>query len=97
MGLVLGPRRWPSAGGIVNSKAFTQGDERLSNTREFEYRGKQVKVSATKTAQGKYVGFAIIDGAIPKGSGMGDGKRTVNEALGEGERRAKALIDAQGQ
>jgi len=28
---------------------------------------------------------------------MGDGKRTVNEALGEGERKAKDFIDSQAQ
>ena len=65
----------------------------MANTREFEYKGKQVKVAATKTAQGRYLGFAIIDGSIPKGSGTGEGKRTVNEALGEGERKAKDFID----
>ena len=69
---------------------------RLSKTREFEYKGKQVRISATKTAQGQYVGIPIIDGSVPKVSGMGDGKRTVNEALGEGERKARDFIDAQG-
>ena len=68
----------------------------MSNTREFEYKGRQVKVSATKTARGKYLGFAIIDGAVAKGTGLGDGKGSVNEALGEGERKAKDFIDAQG-
>jgi hypothetical protein len=72
------------------------GDESLSKTREFEYKGKQVKVSATKNIQGKYLGIPIIDGSVPKGGGTGDGKRTVNEALGEGERKAKDFIDAQG-
>ena len=68
----------------------------MSKTREFEYKGKQVKVSATKTAQGKYLGIPIIDGSVPKVSGMADGKRTVNEALGEGERKARDFIDALG-
>ena len=68
----------------------------MSNSREFEYKGKQVKVSATKTARGTYLGVPIIDGSVPKSSAMGEGKRTVNEALGEGERIAKDLIDAQG-
>ena len=68
----------------------------MSNTREFEYKGKKVKVSATKTARGKYLGVPVIDGTIPKGSGLGDGKGSVNEALGEGERKAKDYIDSQG-
>ena len=68
----------------------------MSKTREFEYKGKQVKVSATKTAQGKYLGIPIIDGSVPKVGGITDGKRTVNEALGEGERKARDFIDAQG-
>jgi len=67
----------------------------LSNSREFEYKGRQVKVSATKTVRGKYVGIPVIDGVVPKGSGMGDGKGSVNEALGEGEQKAKKFIDAQ--
>ena len=65
----------------------------MSNTREFEYKGKQVKIATTKTASGKYVGIPIIDGEVAKGSALGDGKGSVNEALGEGERRAKNLID----
>jgi hypothetical protein len=68
----------------------------LSKTREFEYKGKQVKVSATKTAQGKYLGIPIVDGSVPKVGGIAEGKRTVNEALGEGERKARDFIDAQG-
>ena len=68
----------------------------MSKTREFEYKGKQVRVSATKTPQGKYLGIPVIDGSVPKVSGMGDEKRTVNEALGEGERKARDFIDAQG-
>ena len=68
----------------------------MSKSREFEYKGRQVKVSATKTPRGKYLGIPVIDGVIPKGSGMGDGKGSVNEALGEGERTAKNFIDAQG-
>ena len=47
----------------------------MSNSREFEYKGKQVKVSATKTARGTYLGVPIIDGSIPKSSAMGEGKR----------------------
>ena len=68
----------------------------MSNTREFEYKGKRVKVAATKTARGMYLGVPIIDGTVPKGSGAGEGKRTVNEALGEGERKARDWIDSQG-
>ena len=68
----------------------------MSKTREFEYKGKQVKVSATKTAQGKYLGIPIVDGSVPKVGGIAEGKRTVNEALGEGERKARDFIDAQG-
>ena len=92
----IGARRRPGAARTVNFTVFTEGDESLSKTREFEYKGKQVKVSATKTPQGKYLGIPIIDGSVPKVSGMGDGKRTVNEALGEGERKARDFIDAQG-
>ena len=68
----------------------------MSNTREFEYKGKRVKVAATKNARGMYLGVPIIDGSVPKGSGAGEGKRTVNEALGEGERKARDWIDSQG-
>lgn len=68
----------------------------MSNTREFEYKGKQVKIATTKTAGGKYIGVPIIDGEVAKGRALGDGKGSVNEALGEGERRAKNFIDAQG-
>jgi len=96
VGLGVGTRRGPGAAGPVNWTVSSTGDESLSKTREFEYKGKQVKVSATKNVQGKYLGIPIIDGAVPKGSGTGDGKRTVNEALGEGERKAKDFIDAQG-
>jgi hypothetical protein len=66
----------------------------LSKSREFEYKGRQVKVSATKTERGKYLGIPVVDGVIPKGSVAGDGKGSVNEALGEGERKAKDFIDA---
>lgn len=68
----------------------------MSNTREFEYKGRQVKISATKIASGKYIGVPIIDGEVAKGGALGEGKGRVNEALGEGERRAKNLIDGQG-
>jgi len=68
----------------------------LSNTREFEYKGRQVKIAATKTANGKYIGVPIIDGEVAKDRLQGEGKGRVNEALGEGERRAKNLIDALG-
>ena len=67
----------------------------LSNSREFEYKGRRVRISATKTGRGKYLGIPVIDGAVPKSTGWGDGKGSVNEALGEGERKAKDLIDAQ--
>jgi hypothetical protein len=67
----------------------------LSNSREFEYKGRHVRISATKTPRGKYLGVAVIDGAVPKSTAWGDGKGSVNEALGEGERKAKDLIDAQ--
>lgn len=68
----------------------------MSNTREFEYKGRQVKVAATKTANGKYIGVPIIDGEVARGRGPLGGKGSVNEALGEAERRAKNFIDAQG-
>jgi hypothetical protein len=68
----------------------------LSNSREFEYKGRQVKITATKTVNGKYIGIPVIDGEVPKGRAMGDGKGRVNEALGEGEKRAKDFIDGQG-
>jgi hypothetical protein len=68
----------------------------MSKTREFEYKGRQVKVAATKAANGKYIGVPIIDGEVANGRGLGDGKGSVNEALGEGERRAKDFIDAKG-
>ena len=68
----------------------------MSNTREFEYKGKQVKIAATKIASGKYIGVPIIDGEVAKGRAPGNGKGSVNEALGEGERRAKNLIDGRG-
>jgi hypothetical protein len=68
----------------------------LSNTREFEYKGKQVKIAATKIASGKYIGVPIIDGEVAKGSQLGTGKGSVNEALGEAERRARNLIDGRG-
>ena len=96
MGLGLGARRGRGPETPVNSEVSSTGDESLSKTREFEYKGKQVKVSATKNIQGKYLGIPIIDGSVPKGGGTGEGKRTVNEALGEGERKAKDFIDAQG-
>jgi len=65
----------------------------LSNTREFEYKGKRVTIAATKIANGKYIGVPIIDGEVVKGRELGEGKGRVNEALGEAERRAKNLID----
>ena len=68
----------------------------MSNTREFEYKGKQVRIAVTKVASGKYIGVPIIDGEVVKGRALGDAKGRVNEALGEGERRAKNLIDGQG-
>ncbi|HUL96340.1 MAG TPA: hypothetical protein VLT89_10030 [Usitatibacter sp.] len=68
----------------------------MSTTREFEYKGRQVKITATKTANGKYIGVPVIDGEVAKGRALGDGKGRVNEALGEGEKRAKDFIDAQG-
>jgi hypothetical protein len=68
----------------------------LSTTREFEYKGKQVRITATKIANGKYIGVPIIDGEVLKGPALGEGKGRVNEALGEGERRARDLIDRQG-
>jgi hypothetical protein len=68
----------------------------LSATREFEYKGRQVKIAATKIASGKYIGVPIIDGQAVSGPAVGDSKGRVNEALGEGERRAKDLIDKQG-
>jgi len=74
----------------------TNHGRRLSNTREFEYKGKQVKIAATKIANGKYIGVAIIDGEVSKGRALAEGKGRVNEALGEGEKWAKNLIDAQG-
>lgn len=67
----------------------------MGNTREFEYKGRRVKVAATKTASGKYIAVPIIDGEVARRRGPGDGKGSVNEALGEGERQAKNLIDAQ--
>ena len=71
-----------------------QGDG-LSATREFEYKGRQVKISATKIPNGKYIGVPVIDGQAVSGRALGEGKGRVNEALGEGERRAKDLIDSQ--
>lgn len=68
----------------------------MSNTREFEYKGKHVKIAATKIANGKYIGVPIIDGEVAKGRVLGEGKGRVNEALGEGERRARDLIDGRG-
>jgi hypothetical protein len=68
----------------------------LSNTREFEYKGKQVKIAATKIASGKYIGVAIIDGEVLKGRALTEGKGRVNEALGEGEKFARKLIDSRG-
>ena len=68
----------------------------MSATREFEYKGKQVKIAATKIASGKYIGVPIIDGVAATGPALGDGKGRVNEALGEGEKLAKTLIDSQG-
>ena len=65
----------------------------MSNSREFEYKGKRVTVSATKIANGKYIGIPIIDGEVVKGRELGESKGRVNEALGEAERRAKNLID----
>jgi hypothetical protein len=65
----------------------------LSNTREFEYKGKHVKIAATRMADGKYVGIPIIDGEVARGCAPAGGKARVNEALGEGERRAKEFID----
>jgi len=65
----------------------------LSNTREFEYKGKHVKIAATKMANGKYIGVPIIDGEVAKGRVPGVGKARINEALGEAERRAKEFID----
>jgi len=68
----------------------------LSATREFEYKGRQVKIAATKVANGKYIGVPIIDGQAVSGRAVGESKGRVNEALGEGERRAKEFIDNQG-
>ena len=68
----------------------------MSSSREFEYKGKQVKVSVTQTGRGKYLGVPSIDGAVPKAADLGDDKGSVNEALGEGVRKAKDIIDAQG-
>ena len=65
----------------------------MSNTREFEYKGKHVRITATKMADGKYVGVPIIDGAVAKGCALGGAKARVNEALGEAERRAREFID----
>ena len=65
----------------------------MSNTREFEYKGKHVKIAATKMANGKYIGVPIIDGEVATGCALGGSKARVNEALGEGERRAKEFID----
>jgi hypothetical protein len=65
----------------------------LSNAREFEYKGKRVTISATKIANGKYIGVPTIDGEVMTGRALGEGKGRVNEALGEAERRAKNLID----
>jgi hypothetical protein len=96
VGLGFGARGRPGVARTVNFTLFTDGDESLGKTREFEYKGKHVKVSATKTAQGAYLGIPIIDGSVPKVGGMADGKRTVNEALGEAERKARDFIDAQG-
>lgn len=68
----------------------------MSATREFEYKGRQVKIAATKIANGKYIGVPIIDGQAVSGRAVGEEKGRVNEALGEGERRAKDFIDNQG-
>ena len=68
----------------------------MSATREFEYKGRQVKIAATKVANGKYIGVPIIDGQAVSGRAVGESKGRVNEALGEGERRAKEFIDNQG-
>ena len=65
----------------------------MSNTREFEYKGKRVTITATKIASGKYIGIPIIDGEVVTGRALGEGKGRVNEALGEAERRAKNVID----
>ena len=65
----------------------------MSNTREFEYKGKRVTITATKIPNGKYIGLPIIDGEVVTGRALGEGKGRVNEALGEAERRAKNLID----
>ena len=68
----------------------------MSATREFEYKGRQVKIAATKIASGKYIGVPIIDGEAAKGPALGEGKGRVNEALGEGEKLARRLIDSLG-
>src|SRR5947209_584809 len=94
-GLRLAPPAPPCSSGAwaCRLQDVQKGGWPLSKTREFEYKGKQVKVSATKTIRGTYVGVPIIEGSVPKNAGMGEGKRTVNEALGEGERKAKDFID----
>ena len=55
-----------------------------------------MRIAVTKIAGGRYVAVPIIDGEVAKGGAPGNGKGSVNEALGEGERRAKNLIDRAG-
>ncbi len=68
----------------------------MSDTKEFDYKSKRVKITARKTAKGKYVGVPEIDGIDLSGKEIGEGMPTIADALSEGERKAKEIIDADG-
>jgi hypothetical protein len=68
----------------------------MSNVREFEYKRRHVKVTAGRTARRQYVGFLKISSIDLLKSDMGVARDTIDGALDEGERKAKAIIDAKG-
>lgn len=67
----------------------------MSHSREFTYKGKNVKVIATPTARGKHLGIPEIDGVDLSGRGIGSESDTVKEALDAGEEVAKSIIDGE--
>jgi hypothetical protein len=68
----------------------------MSNVREFEYKRRHVKVTVGRTAHRQYVGFLKISSIDLLKSDMGVARDTIDGALAEGERKAKAIIDAKG-
>lgn len=68
----------------------------MSDALEFEYKGRNIKVTARKTARGKYLGVPEIDGIDLSGKEIGKEQDTIDGALDEGERKAKEIVDADG-